>query len=138
MNNEKLEDLLLHTLNGTASDSEQDQLQNLLAENTKLQKAQKDFTQIRTLLREHKQTTFGPFFAERVLNRIRTMQDEVEHLLFSFFKKYQLIALGIIVGLFVLNIVLADSLSLTSILGFDDNESDLVQINLYNDMIQQP
>lgn len=137
MNHEKLEDLLLHTFDA-ASDSEKVQLQNLLGENTKLQKAQKDFIQIRTLLGEHEKSTFGPFFAERVLNRIRTMQNEVEYQLFSFFKKYQLIALGIIVGLLVMNIVLADSLSLKSILGFDENESDLVQIDLYNDMIQQP
>jgi hypothetical protein len=138
MNHEKSEDLLLHSLDGKVTESEQQQLQQLLAENASLQKAQKDFTQIRSMLGEHEQATFGPFFAERVLNRIRTMQQEVEYQLFSFFKKYQLVALGIIVGLFILNIVLADSLSLKSILGFDDNESDLVQIDLYNDMIQQP
>jgi len=138
MNHDKLEDLLLHSLNGSASESEQEQLQNLVAGNTKLQKAQKDFTQIRSMLGEHEQPTFGPFFAERVLNRIRSMQVEVEYQLFSFFKKYQLLALGIIVGLLVMNIVLADSLSLKSILGFDDTDSDLVQIDLYNDMIQQP
>lgn len=136
MNHEKSEDLLLRSLDETASESEQKQLQNWLAENTLLQKAQKDFTQIRSMLGEHEQPTFGPFFAERVMNRIRTMQDEVEYQLFSFFKKYQLIALGIIVGLLVLNIVLADSLSLKSILGFDETESDLVQIDLYNDIIQ--
>ncbi len=138
MNHEKQEDLLLHSLNGAATDSEELQLQNLLAENAKLQKAQRDFTQIQSMLAKHESSTFGPFFAERVLNRIRTMQVEVEYQLFSFFKKYQLIAVGIIVGLLVMNIVLADSLSLKSILGFEDNESDLVQIDLYNDMIQQP
>lgn len=138
MNHEKSEELLMRYLDGTTSESEQVELQNLLAENTLLQKAQKDFTQIRSMLSEHEKPSFGPFFAERVLNRIRTMQNEVEYQLFSFFKKYQLIALGIIVGLLVMNIVLADSLSLKSILGFDDNESDLVQIDLYNDMIQQP
>ncbi len=138
MNNEKLEDILLRSLDGSVSASEQQHLQNLLTENLALQKADKDFTQIRTLLSDQEKASFGPFFAERVLNRIRTMQDEVEYQLFSFFKKYQLLALGVIVGLLVLNIVLADSLSLQSILGFDDNESDLVQIDLYNDLIQQP
>lgn len=136
MNQEKSEDLLLRYWDGTTSESEQVELQNLLTENSVLEKAQKDFTQIRSMLSEHEKPSFGPFFAERVLNRIRTMQNEVEYQLFSFFKKYQIIALGILVGLLVLNIVMADSLSLKSILGFDETESDLVQIDLYNDIIQ--
>lgn len=135
MNQERLEYLLLRSMDGGASESERQQLQNLLTENAMLQKAQKDFTQVRALLTEREKSTFGPFFAERVLNRIRTMQGEVEYQLFSFFKRYQLLALGIIIGLLVLNMILADSLSLKSILGFDDNESDLVQIDLYKDMI---
>ena len=136
MNQEKSEDLLLRYWDGTTSELEQVELQNLLTENSILEKAQKDFTQIRSMLSEREKTTFGPFFAERVLNRIRTMQNEVEYQLFSFFKKYQIIALGILVGLLVLNIVMADSLSIKSILGFDETESDLVQIDLYNDIIQ--
>lgn len=136
MNQEKSEDLLLRYWDGTTSESEQVELQNLLTENSVLEKAQKDFTQIRSMLSEHEKPSFGPFFAERVMNRIRTMQNEVEYQLFSFFKKYQIIALGILVGLLVLNIVMADSLSLKSILGFDEIESDLVQIDLYNDIIQ--
>lgn len=136
MNQEKSEDLLLRYWDGTTSKSEQVELQNLLTENSVLEKAQKDFTQIRSMLSEREKPSFGPFFAERVMNRIRTMQNEVEYQLFSFFKKYQIIALGILVGLLVLNIVMADSLSLKSILGFDETESDLVQIDLYNDIIQ--
>ncbi len=133
---QKLEDLLLRSLDSTPSPDERKQLQKELKENTSLGKAQEDFTKVRVLLGDHEKATFGLFFAERVLHHIRSMQGKVEYQLFSFFKKYQLIALSILVGLLVLNIVLADSLSLKSILGLDDTESELVQIDLYNDFIQ--
>jgi hypothetical protein len=93
--------------------------------------------QIREMLSLRKSESFGPFFAERVIHQIKTLHQEVEYQLFSFFKKYQLVALGIIVTLLALNIMLSDALSIKSILGFEEsNAADIVRIDLYQGLTE--
>jgi hypothetical protein len=92
-------------------------------------------SQIRELLLKRSVQSFGPFFAERVINQIKSLQQEVEHELFSFFKKYQLAAIAIVLLLLSVNIMLADSLSLSSVLGFEEETTnEIVQIDLYQDL----
>jgi hypothetical protein len=93
--------------------------------------------QIKEMLLYGKGESFGPFFAERVINQIKLLQQEVEYQLFSFSKKYQLAAIGLIIALLVLNIIFSDSLSFKSILGFEENNSsEIVQIDLYQDLTE--
>ncbi|MCE2893491.1 MAG: hypothetical protein LW721_03560 [Flammeovirgaceae bacterium] len=96
---------------------------------------------IQEILSEGKGQTFGPFFAERVIYHIRVMQDQVEYQLFSFFKKYQLAAIGVVVALLVTNIILSETWSVSSILGLEknlatDTVTDILQIDLYQDLIK--
>jgi hypothetical protein len=81
--------------------------------------------------------SFGPFFAERVINQIKNLHREVEYQVFSFFKKYQLAAIGLVAALLTLNIIFSDDLSVKSILGFEENAStEIVQIDLFQDLTE--
>jgi hypothetical protein len=94
-------------------------------------------SQIRELLVKRSGQSFGPFFAERVIHQIKTLHQEVEYQLFSFFKKYQLVALGLVVALLALNVLFSDNLSIKSILGFEENSAtEIVQIDLYQDLTE--
>jgi hypothetical protein len=98
---------------------------------------EKHDSQIQEMLSLRKSESFGPFFAERVIHQIKTLHQEVEYQLFSFFKKYQLVALGVIIALLVLNIMLSDTLSIQSILGFEENnKTEIVQIDLYQGLTE--
>jgi hypothetical protein len=100
-------------------------------------KEEKQDSLIKKLLLNHGGESFGPFFAERVVQQIKTLQQEVEFQLFSFFKKYQLVAWGLVVALLTLNVVLSDNVSVKSILGFEEgNSSEIVQIDLYQDITE--
>ncbi len=93
--------------------------------------------QIKEMLFNKNGESFGPFFAERVINQIKSIQQEVEYQLFSFFKKYQLAAIGLVVALLALNIILSDNLSFKSILGFEEPPStEIVQIDLYQNLTE--
>jgi hypothetical protein len=93
--------------------------------------------QIQELLLKRRGQSFGPFFGERVIHQIKTLHQEVEYQVFSFFKKYQLAAIGLVAVLLALNIIFSDSLSVKSILGFEENTSaEIVQIDLYQDLTE--
>lgn len=96
---------------------------------------------IQEILSKGKSQTFGPFFAERVIHHIAMMEEQIEYQLFSFFKKYQLAAIGVVVALLVTNIILSDAWSVSSILGLEknlatDTVTDILQIDLYQNLIK--
>jgi len=43
----------------------------------------------------------------------------IDRQIFSFFKKFQLAALGVIVGLLILNVIFTEQVSLTTVFGLD-------------------
>lgn len=94
-------------------------------------------SQIKEMLLNRMGESFGPYFAEKVIHHIKTLQQEVEYQLFSFFKRYQLAAFGLVVALLALNIILSDSLSFPSILGFEEEvPTEIVQIDLYQNLTE--
>lgn len=139
MMKEDNQDLFLRSLDSHLRESENTILQNAYLTDTHLSKNSKEFIQIRELLAHQKGQSFGPFFAERVINQIRVLQEEIEYQVFSFFKKYQLVAVGLVVALFISNMMLADTLTIKSIIGLEENTltdsvADNVQIDLYQNL----
>ena len=139
MMKEDNQDLFLRSLDSKLSEKEKTLLQNALLSDTHLPKHSKEFIQIRELLAQQQGKSFGAFFAERVINQIRVLQQEIEYQVFSFFKKYQLVAIGLVVALFISNIMLADTLTIKSIIGLEENSltdtvTDNVQIDLYQNL----
>jgi len=95
------------------------------------------FVKLRTKLLRKEEDSFGPFFAERIINQIKSLKKEIDYQIFFFFKKYQLAAIGVVVALVVLNIVLSDNLSVKSVLGFEDEQVDnIVAIDLYKNLTE--
>jgi hypothetical protein len=131
------EDLFLQSLDGKISDEQKIKLAGAMTVDPALKKTADQFVKLRdNLLREEKES-FGPFFAERIINKIKSFKKEIDYQIFFFFKKYQLAAIGVVVALVVLNIVLSDSLTVKSVLGFEDEQiSDIVTIDLYQNLTE--
>lgn len=137
MERKNIEDLLLDSFDRKITVSEEEIVRQNLSTNSEAIKMNSQFGQIREMLMNKEESTFGFFFAERVINRIKVLHDDVEYQLFSLVKKFRLVALGLIIALLAINIVMADGLSVKSILGLeDDTITELVQIDLYKEIIK--
>ena len=79
--------------------------------------------------------SFGPFFAERIMNMIKQRTQEIDYLIFFFFKKYQVLLVGVLVALLVSNMLLTDQLTVKGILGLDQGTTeDVYTIDLYDNL----
>jgi len=79
--------------------------------------------------------SFGPFFAERIMNMIKQRTQEIDYLIFFFFKKYQVVLLGVLVALLVSNMLLTDQLTLKGILGVEqDTTENVFSIDVYENL----
>lgn len=136
MNKEKNEDLFLRSLDGELTTEESSLLQQAMAANFDLWKKASDFNKVRKMLLRNENQSFGPFFAEQVANHINVFQSVLEHQLFSFFKRYKLAAIGLIIALLTLNVIFSDSMSPQSILGFEEESAEIVKIDLYQNLIE--
>lgn len=131
------EDLFLQSLDGTLDEAQKQRLEKVLAEDAGLQRASGQYLTLRDQLHRKETDSFGPFFAERIINRIKSLKKEIDYQIFFFFKKYQLAAIGVVVALLVLNIIFSDQLTLKSVLGFEDEKAnDIVTIDLYQDLTE--
>lgn len=137
MKRQKMEDLLLQSLDGNLNKTDRSILEDAIKGDINLVKSIHDFTQIREMLTLKSGQSFGPFFAERVISNIKNLQQEVGYQLLSSFKKYWLAPLGLVILLLTLNIVLSDDLTLQSIIGLEENNiQEIVQIDLYEDLTE--
>lgn len=131
------EDLFLQSLDGKLDETENQWLAKALGEDAGLQRISGQYLTLRNQLLRKEIDSFGPFFAERIINRIKSLKKEIDYQIFFFFKKYQLAAIGVVVALLVLNIIFSDQLTLKSILGFEDEKvNDIVTIDLYQDLTE--
>ncbi len=132
---EKNEELYLRSLDGRIGDTEGAQLSAAKETDSRLQIRMDQFVKVRAMLLRQGEDSFGPFFAERIINRIKSMKKEIDYQVFFFFKKYQMAAIGVVVALLVLNIIYADRLTIKSVLGFEEEQIDnIVTIDLYQDL----
>jgi hypothetical protein len=134
---ERNEDLFLQSLDGNPDEQQKQLLEKLLEEDSRLQRKSEQYLAVRNQLLRKEADSFGPFFAERIINRIKSLKKEIDYQIFFFFKKYQLAAIGVVVALLVLNVIFSDQLTLKSVLGFEDEKaSDIVTIDLYQDLTE--
>ena len=131
------DDLFLQSLDGKISEEQKLKLAEAMNSDRVLKKNADQFVKLRTTLLRKEEDSFGPFFAERIINRIKSLKKEIDYQIFFFFKKYQLAAIGVVVALVVLNIVLSDQLTVKSVLGFEDEHTDdIVTIDLYQNLTE--
>ena len=128
------EDLFLKSLDDSITPEEQATLATALKSDRQFKRNVDQFEKLRAKLLRTEADSFGPFFAERIINRIKSVKKEIDYQIFFFFKKYQLAAIGVVVALVVLNIVLSDNLTVKSVLGFEEQADDIVTIDLYSNI----
>src|SRR6478736_953015 len=117
MTPQQIEDLFIRSLDVPMNASEKESFLAALQENGKLSKVLSDHKTIRQMTRATTPATFGYYFASKLITRIENTGVVIDRQIFSFFKKYQLAAAGIIVALLILNSLYADHLSVDSVLG---------------------
>ena len=124
MKHHDAEDLYLRSLDAELSAHETAILTEALRANTELREELQLYLEMRENLPAKQPATFGPFFAARVLHVITQSSVVIDHYLFSFFRKFQLAAVGIVIGLLALNMVFTDQSDVISIFGFGDTSGD--------------
>jgi hypothetical protein len=131
------EDLLLRSLDAPVSARERETLAMAMQNNFSIRLSSDQYQTIRSLLLRPEPDSFGPFFAERILNMIKQRTQQIDYLIFFFFKKYQVVLVGILVALLVSNMLLTDQLTLKGIFGLEQDASeDIFSIDLYENLIK--
>src|SRR6266487_5047999 len=120
MDTSKKEELLIKSLDGKLSGEERQLLISLFESDHEIKRYADQYAKLREMLLRKEPDSFGPFFAERIVNKIRNMKQEIDYQIFFFFKRYQLAAVGVLIALIVLNIIFSDRLTIKSVLGFED------------------
>lgn len=134
MNISKSEQLMLRSFDVPFSREENEKLDRLMSTEETWRREQSRYSALRDMIARKADESFGPFFAERVISRIKRRANEIDYLIWFFFKKYQVLALGILVALLVANIFLADQLTVPSLFGIQkESIEDFITIDLYKD-----
>ncbi len=133
------EELLLKSFDVALSAREQERLSLLMQNEPTLRRQSDQYLKIRDMMLRIEPDTFGPFFAERIMNQLKQRVNEIDYLIFFFFKKYQVLALGVLVALLITNLLLTDQLTLKSLFGVDQQTTeDILSIDLYKNLIEHP
>jgi len=129
------EELLLRSWDGSVSARERQTLAEVMQNNPAMRQQSDQYQKIRTMLMRTEPDSFGPFFAERIMNMIKQRTQEIDYLIFFFFKKYQVVLLGVLVALLVSNMLLTDQLTLKGILGVEqDTTENVFSIDVYENL----
>lgn len=129
------EELLLRSWDGSVSARERQTLAEVMQNNPAIRQQRDQYQKIRSMLLRTEPDSFGPFFAERIMNMIKQRTQEIDYLIFFFFKKYQVLLVGVLVALLVSNMLLTDQLTLKGILGLDQGTTeDVYTIDLYDNL----
>ena len=125
------EALLLRSWDTSLSADERNRIAHLVQQDSKLRQQADQYLKIREMLKSIPFNSFGPFFAERVIHAIKLQRENLDYQIFFFFRKYQLIVLGLLAVLIVLNVIRSENLTWQSFFGLDENTEDVFSIDAY-------
>jgi len=131
------EELLLKSYDAPVSAREREELSRQMQNDPTFRRQSDQYLKIRELMLRPEPDSFGPFFAERIVNQLKHRAREIDYLIFFFFKKYQVLVIGVLVALLITNLLLADQLTLKSLFGIDQPATeDAITIDLYKNLTQ--
>lgn len=131
------EELLLKSYDAAVSAREREELSMQMQNDPTLRRQSDQYVKIREMMLRTEPDSFGPFFAERIVNQLKQRVNEIDYLIFFFFKKYQVLALGVLVALLVTNLLLTDQLSLKALFGVEqETTEEVLSIDLYKNLTQ--
>lgn len=129
------EELLLKSWDTSVTARERETLAAAMQNNPVIRSQSDQYQNLRAMLLRPQPDSFGPFFAERVMYMIKQRTQQIDYLIFFFFKKYQVVLLGVLVALFISNILLTDQLSVKGIFGLEQEAAeDVFGIDIYKDL----
>jgi len=114
--NSKILELLYRSFDEELNPNEQHQLEQALALSKELKKEKERIAKMRTLVSNSGEQTFHPFFAEKVMRRIREKQTQENFLdsLVHVFRPIAIAATISLIGLMTYNVFKSDDISLAS------------------------
>lgn len=119
----KLLKILVRSFEGTLSAAEEKELHSAAQSAEELFRAKETLARIRTSLQNAPQSSFGPFFAERVVQRIKAMERdrEAQGVFFDFlahaFRRVVVIGAAASLLLFSYNLLTSDTFSISEAFG---------------------
>jgi len=126
------EELLLRSFDTSVVGKERETLAGLIKQDATIRKHLKQYQKIRTMLMRTEPDSFGPFFSERILHMIKQRSQEIDFLIFFFFKKYQVVMLGVVVALLITNLLFAEHLTVKALFGVEQQPIEQgFEIDLY-------
>lgn len=138
MKPEELEELYIRSLDTTLTPIEKDLLRNGMATHPGLATLLHQHQDVRQKMRAPSRATFGTSFADKVTQTIADSNIVVERLVFTIFKKYQLVAAGILVALLILNVSVMENFSLPVLFGLESDvaadSTDTLILDLYTNI----
>ncbi len=127
MNPNEIEDLFLRSFDQPLSETEKEKMLTAMQANAGLAKDLSAFKKIRETVLRERPATFGPYFAQKVITRIKGLRIEIDKQIIFFFKKFQLAAAGVLVALLAVNVIFSDQLNVDSIFGIQDTVAAIDQ-----------
>jgi anti-sigma factor RsiW len=123
MMEDRIRDLLYRSLDGDLSPDEREDLDTALAASAELRRERDDALAVRGLIKDSAERSFGPFFAERVVNTIRSEREGeaagapfFESLLHAF-RRVAIAAAAVAAFLLIYNLNQGGSLSVAAAFG---------------------
>jgi hypothetical protein len=107
--NQKMLELLYRSFDAELSTEEQQQLEQALASSKQLTREKEELTRLRTIVSDEAAQSFKPFFAARVMRRIRSVPERAKNgdlffeSLITFFKPVAIAAMILLLVLFSYN-----------------------------------
>ncbi|MBY0433830.1 MAG: hypothetical protein K2U26_06950 [Cyclobacteriaceae bacterium] len=120
MNATEAENLFIRSLDEDISEAERQQLSEALRSHDGLAQQLEKHRTLRERMVRKDNASFGPYFAQKVINRIQSLRTEIDDQIVFFFRKYQLAAIGIFVALLAINILFAEQVDVASVLGLQE------------------
>ncbi|MFZ5979388.1 MAG: hypothetical protein ACOYVF_02045 [Candidatus Zixiibacteriota bacterium] len=130
--NKKLKEILYRSFDSPLDPVEARLLDDALRDSEELRREKEAIEEMRQALAAGKPEGFQPFFAEKVMNRIETMETESEpsvHFMESlmvYFRPMAIIATTAVLILLAINLKTGGNWSIQSALGLEENETEML------------
>ena len=120
MTTPQIEDLYIRSFDEPMNVAEKEILLGTLKANPGLAAELSQYKKIREMALRRLPATFGPYFAKKVIAKIQNVGIRIDRQMLTFFNKFQLAAVGVVVALFALNAIFADQINLLTLFGLED------------------
>jgi hypothetical protein len=144
MKKEELENLYLRSLDQSLGAAERAQLAAALEAFPDLAADLEQYKNMRAMIARSEAATFGPYFAQKIIDRLQAVKVGIDRQIMMFFKRYQLAAFGLVILLGTVNLLSAEKPDLPSVLGLEEvtasdgqpapDDEDLLSFDLYENL----